>query len=114
MLTDSGEYDNIGYIDLKKYNSLYEKAEEFKKFLLLLPRDNLKIFIEAPLQRSNNQKVVNLLQRWNGMVCTLIYYSLGVIPELIEHYTARKTLGIKIPKVLKDFEKDLKACHNLK
>jgi hypothetical protein len=107
ILNDDESLYDIGHLDLKKTKDLYDKAYIFRNFLsnlderLTLDSDGTTVYIEAPLARSNNQNVVNLLQRWNGMVCTLIWEYLGLEPELIRHDTARKTLGIKVPKELK-------------
>lgn len=106
FLRDDGSFYDIGHIDLTKINDLYDKAFVFKRFLenITIPTDDCgvdSIFIEAPLARSNNQNVVNLLQRWNGMVCILIKEYLGIQPQLIGHSTARKILGIKVPKEIK-------------
>lgn len=103
-LTDQGEYVDVGYINLSKERDLYAKLDVFRSFLKgsNLP-STCTVFVEAPLARSNNQNVVNLLQRWNGMCCVELYRHFeSRRPILIGHRTARKLLGIKIPKGVKD------------
>jgi len=103
LLKDDGNFHNIGFVDLKDYADLYDKADKLFDFVEneLSQLKNLKIFIEAPLSRSNNQNVVNLLQRWNGMCCELLYGRLSVKPALIEHRTARKALSVSPPRDIK-------------
>lgn len=48
------------------------------------------IVIEEPLLRSNNVNTVGTLLRFNGMVTKICYDVLGVVPEYISTYEARK------------------------
>tara|TARA_R110000796_G_scaffold125648_2_gene240184 strand:- start:286 stop:957 length:672 start_codon:yes stop_codon:yes gene_type:complete len=49
-----------------------------------------RVIIEEPLLRSNNVNTVATLLRFNGMVCRSVYQKLGVIPEFISSFDARK------------------------
>ena len=49
-----------------------------------------KVIVEEPLLRSNNVRTVGTLLRFNGMICKSVYDILGVIPEFISSYDARK------------------------
>jgi hypothetical protein len=109
LLEDDGQFCDVGYLDIEKESGLYRKLDVFYEFICTIFADfkNVKkIYIEAPLARSNNQNVVNLLQRWNGFCCCVVYNVFNIEPILIEHRTARKLLGIKPPKGTKG--KDLK------
>jgi len=50
----------------------------------------IMVFIEVPLLRSNNVNTVATLLRFNGMVSRSIYEMLGLVPEFISSYDARK------------------------
>lgn len=49
-----------------------------------------KVIIEEPLLRSNNVNTVATLLRFNGMIARSVYDKLGVVPEFISSYDARK------------------------
>lgn len=49
-----------------------------------------KVVIEEPLVSSNNSETVSTLLRFNGMISQSVYITLGVIPEFISSYDARK------------------------
>ena len=104
-LKDDGSYVDVGHIEFKKHNSLYTRLEVFRAFLeelfLESTESKLRFFIEAPLARSNNQNVVNLLQRWNGMCCAMVYEFFSGEPILVDQRSALKFLGIKVPKGVK-------------
>jgi len=52
---------------------------------------NIKhVLIEEPLLRSNNVRTVGTLLRFNGMVTKICYDTLGITPEYISTYEARK------------------------
>jgi len=105
LLKKDGSFVDIGHVDLSKQNNLYSKLETFARWLNSINYQLTSVVVEAPLQRSNNQNVVNLLQRWNGMVCATIYGHLGLSPTLITQSTALKTLGVKIPKGTKGLDR---------
>lgn len=100
ILNDDGTFVDVDYIWLQKLGDEYDKLERFIEFLdkLSLPSKGLKIFVEAPLKRSNNQHVVNILQRWNGFCCAALYQRFGVKPVLIPERDVRKLNGIIVPK----------------
>ena len=105
ILNDDGSYVDVGYLDLKKYKSLYDKLGPFEELMDSLHSrpfpGGYRVFVEAPLGRSNNQHVVNLLQRWNGMCCAYIYKKFNQEPTLTPPKTAVKDFGITVPKGVK-------------
>jgi len=48
------------------------------------------VVIEEPLLRSNNVNTVSTLLRFNGMVSDCVYNVLGIVPQYISSYDARK------------------------
>lgn len=61
-----------------------QELERYKKYNI----DH--VIIEEPLVGSNNSLTVATLLRYNGMISQLVYYILGVVPEFISSYDARK------------------------
>jgi hypothetical protein len=49
-----------------------------------------KVVIEEPLISSNNSNTVSTLLKFNGIVSWSVYHILGVVPEYISSYDARK------------------------
>jgi hypothetical protein len=49
-----------------------------------------KVVIEEPLLNSNNVYTVGTLMRYNTLVCKEVYDVLGIVPEFITTYNARK------------------------
>ena len=83
---------------IKGVEALFHKSAYFSNVLETykdLSRFNLdvhinKVIIEEPLIGSNNSETVSTLLRFNGMISQSVYSILGVIPEFISSYDARK------------------------
>lgn len=78
--------------EIKGAEALFMKCEIFEKEFLTLLQD-IKIdtvVIEEPLILSNNVYTVATLLRFNGMLSLSIYKTLGIVPEYISSYDARK------------------------
>lgn len=77
---------------LNKMEELFEKARIFEKEFLNDYADVgiTKVVIEEPLLQSNNVYTIATLLRFNGMVARSVYETIGVIPEFISSYDARK------------------------
>lgn len=74
-----------------KTEELMKKADIFSVFIDKYVGMNIKhIVIEEPLLRSNNVNTVGTLLRFNGMVTKICYDKLGVVPEYVSTYEARK------------------------
>lgn len=74
-----------------KTEELIKKADLFSEFIVKYSKMNIKhVLIEEPLLRSNNVNTVGTLLRFNGMVTKICYDKLGVTPEYISTYEARK------------------------
>lgn len=107
ILTEDEKFINIGYLDFTKEKSLYKKLDKFSELVYEFKKKytNLTSFVEAPLFGSNNQNVVNLLQRWNGMCCAELYRILKIEPVLITNRDALKLVGIQVPKGVKGLDR---------
>ena len=62
-------------------------SEEFRKYKDYGITD---VIIEEPLIGSNNSETAATLLRYNGMISQSVYDILGVVPEFISSYDARK------------------------
>jgi hypothetical protein len=115
-LVDTGHFIDVGHLEFKKEKSLYVKLDRFSELLKRIASTRvtyeMKVFVEAPLARSNNQNVVNLLQRWNGMCCAEIYRIFKKEPVLIANRDILKVADIKVPKGVKgkDRKKYILQC----
>jgi len=105
ILSDNGSVEHIHYLDLKKLDDLYAKADYFSAFLRETKEKYAidKVFIEEPVQvySTSTAKIISLLQRWNGMASLCIYNTMGIQPFLISSHAARKAVGIKVPRGVK-------------
>lgn len=75
-----------------KLEELFEKARIFEKEFLNDYADVgiTKVVIEEPLLQSNNVYTIATLLRFNGMIARSVYETIGIIPEFISSYDARK------------------------
>lgn len=71
---------------------LFLKKEIFEKDFLEKWKDKgiTKVIIEEPLLSSNNVNTVATLLRFNGMISESVYKVLGLSPNYISSYSARK------------------------
>jgi len=60
------------------------KLEEYKDLGIT------KVIIEEPLLNSNNIYTVGTLMRYNTLICREVYDILGIVPEFVTTYNARK------------------------
>lgn len=75
-----------------KMEELFRKVEIFEKEFLVNYSDFgiTRVVIEEPLLQSNNVYTIATLLRFNGMISKSVYDTLGVVPEFISSYDARK------------------------
>ena len=99
------EDGNIVYnlaIDTRKYKNIFKKAEVVRDKLETLVVDPEKVYIEQSLQsfRSgfSSAKTLSVLSRFNGVVSWICYEIWKIQPEYIAAISARKRVGIKVPR----------------
>ncbi len=75
-----------------KMEELFKKVEIFEDEFLTNYRDiNItRVVIEEPLLQSNNVYTIATLLRFNGMISRSVYDTLGIVPDFISSYDARK------------------------
>jgi|TARA_B100000700_G_C15019639_1_gene845036 hypothetical protein len=69
---------------LVKANAFKEKMQDYNNISIN------KVIIEEPLLNSNNIYTVGTLLRYNSFIMKIIYEQLGIVPDLISTYNARK------------------------
>ena len=76
---------------IKGIEQLFLKKQIFEKFITKFKDIGIdEVVIEEPLLRSNNISTCGVLLRFNGMISDCVYNILGVVPEYISSYDARK------------------------
>lgn len=91
-------------IRLEKYKTLYDKVSIVQQILTNIKQTHSieNIYIESALKKfrggMSSASVISLLQRWNGFSSLLLYQVFGIIPIEVSVISARKILGIKVPK----------------
>jgi Holliday junction resolvasome RuvABC endonuclease subunit len=104
LLDDSGNIENIGYIDISKKSTLYEKAKVIKSEIskLNIFNDITEIFIEENLQsfRSgfSSAKTISTLAKFNGIVSYICFQEFSKEPVFFNVNSARKILGISLKR----------------
>jgi hypothetical protein len=90
-----------------KMEELFRKVEIFEtEFLKNYVNFNItRVVIEEPLLQSNNVYTIATLLRFNGMISKSVYDTLGVVPEFISSYDARKFAFPELMAIRK-FKKD--------
>lgn len=75
-----------------KMEELFRKVEIFEKEFLSDMADFgiTRVIIEEPLLQSNNVYTIATLLRFNGMISKSVYDTIGIVPEFISSYDARK------------------------
>lgn len=91
-------------IDLKKIESVFEKAEVVGATLWQISRQNkiTDVFIETALKRfipgRSNADTIIKLAKFNGVVSFLAFDSFGVEPSYLNVNTARSYYGLSFPR----------------
>jgi hypothetical protein len=106
-LGDKGELRLLSHVSPKvkpqpesKMEELFRKVEIFENEFLLPTNELLgiklkdlgitRVVIEEPLLQSNNVYTIATLLRFNGMISRSVYDTLGIVPDFISSYDARK------------------------
>jgi len=103
VFDENGFYD-MGFISLKKYNTLVEKAAYIKSELLRIKNtyNITAVAIEENLQafRPGFSSAATLMKlaQFNGVVQWIVYESFGLESFSFNVNTARKLVGLKIRK----------------
>ena len=90
-----------------KMEELFRKVEIFNNEFLNKYKDFgiARVIIEEPLLQSNNVYTIATLLRFNGMISKSVYDVIGIVPDFISSYDARKYAFPELMAVRK-FKKD--------
>jgi hypothetical protein len=111
---DHGELKLLHHVSPKvkpkpesKMEELFRKVEIFEQEFLIKYSDVgiTRVVIEEPLLQSNNVYTIATLLRFNGMISKSVYDTIGVVPEFISSYDARKYFCSELMAVRR-FKKD--------
>jgi len=111
---DHGELKLLHHVSPKvkpkpesKMEELFRKVEIFEQEFLVKYSDVgiTRVVIEEPLLQSNNVYTIATLLRFNGMISKSVYDAIGVVPEFISSYDARKYFCSELMAVRR-FKKD--------
>jgi hypothetical protein len=111
---DHGELKLLHHVSPKvkpqpqsKMEELFRKVEIFEQEFLANYSDFgiTKVVIEEPLLQSNNVYTIATLLRFNGMISKSVYDTVGVVPDFISSYDARKYAFPELMAIRK-FKKD--------
>jgi hypothetical protein len=98
-LGDKGELKLLHHVSPKvkpqpesKMEELFKKVEIFESEFLSKYADFgiSRVVIEEPLLQSNNVYTIATLLRFNGMISKSVYDTIGIVPDFISSYDARK------------------------
>jgi hypothetical protein len=111
VLYPNGNFLTFGYVQLKSEDDLYDRLLQFVHQMQAL-KDELndpieQIYVEEPAKVYNagsSAHTMSILQRFNGMVCAMLKYYFGKKPQLIEVKSARRIVGITIPRKMPRIE----------
>ena len=102
VLDEDGKIDYNFAIDTRKYKNFFKKVEAVERSLGKLIVDPEKVYIEQSLQsfRSgfSSARTLSTLSRFNGVISWICYRLWGLEPEYLAATSARKTVGIKVPR----------------
>ncbi|HUW48372.1 MAG TPA: hypothetical protein VMW36_06485 [Patescibacteria group bacterium] len=110
LLTNSGERVYTGYCDTRKEKSFFKKGDkirdELRKIINLCDGDSMerieRVYVEESLQMfhsgKSSAKVLASLTAINKLVSYFTYDELGIEPEFLMAVSARKAIGIKVPR----------------
>lgn len=90
-----------------KMEELFKKADIFEKEFLSNYGDFgiTRVIIEEPLLQSNNVYTIATLLRFNGIISKSVFDIMGIVPEFISSYDARK-YGFPELMAARKFKKD--------
>ena len=113
VFNNKNEVEEIDFINLGKYEGLYEKASQIKSRLLDIFNkydDINSIVVEENLQAFrpglSSAKTLMTLTQFNGVVRWICFDTLNIEPISMNVNSARKLVGLKIDKKSKQTTKD--------
>ena len=104
LLSNEGQIESVGHIDLRKEKNFFRKAVLVEQRLNQITSytEIEAIYIEQSLHsfragRSSAQ-TLSLLSKFNGVVSWMCYNLFSLEPQFLAATSARKLCGIKVPR----------------
>ena len=104
VIDDKGEIVLCEAWDTRKYKNFFDKAAHIRSCLVDVKNEfPIKtIVVEQSLQMFragfSSAKTLTTLSKFNGAVSWMCYNIMGVEPEYVSASSARKQIGIKVPR----------------
>lgn len=104
VLSNSGDVILCDYINLKKTTDMFQKAKQVECKLQEIFQEHTieEIWIEESLQMfssgMSSAKTLATLTKFNGIVSWISWDKFGIQPEYIAAVSARKEIGLLVPK----------------
>lgn len=104
LLDESSQIKKLDYIDLRKIDSFWEKADYAKKILekLIIEHEIENIFIEESFSKfspgMSSSATIDKLAKFNGLISYFVYNKFGTPPIAINVNHARKLCSIRIDR----------------
>ena len=118
VIDDKGEIVLCEAWDTRKYKNFFDKAAHIRSCLVDVKNEfPIKtIVVEQSLQMFragfSSAKTLTTLSKFNGAVSWMCYNIMGVEPEYVSASSARKQIGIKVPRGTKAKEVVLEHVKN--
>ena len=118
VIDDKGEIVLCEAWDTRKYKNFFDKAAHIRSCLVDVKNEfPIKtIVVEQSLQMFragfSSAKTLTTLSKFNGAVSWMCYNIMGVEPEYVSATSARKQIGIKVPRGTKAKEVVLEHVKN--
>lgn len=101
LIKSDGTVVDVGWIDITKIESMDAKADFVEKTFLKMEKP-AKIFVEDNVLKfrngSSTAHVIITLAKFNAIVCYICWKLWGISPVAIPSITARRLVGLKVPK----------------
>lgn len=101
LVDKNGKLVKLGWFELSEFEGLHKKADFIEKKLRELPTPKM-IFVEENVlgfrAGSSSAHVIITLAKFNSLVSYLCWKIWNIAPVSIPAISARKTVGLKIPK----------------
>ena len=104
ILNDNGSIIYCDHVDMRKEKNFFKKASMIEEKLALIDYNFKinKVYIEQPFtffkSGGSSGATMAILQKFNGVVSWQCYKIFGKEPQYLAAISARKLVGIKVPK----------------
>lgn len=108
VLNNRGEVHYSDVIVFQKNENYYDKLLKFENYITNSVMQKWifrKVFVEKPLiimggnsSNPTSAHILSLLNRFNGSICWICFKNLHVEPDYLDVRSARKKIGVTVPR----------------